>query len=241
MSNVHFILRGNPSTRALAPYFSRRIRSASPLTSATCHKSVRSWRDLRLDHPLMASFFSAQLGFCLFDLFFSQVSSGCGGELSRVEVLGCESDVSKFTVGETLPSVSHFAPVRLSYSFLGLHLTHWSSFGLDWTHLPSAIFRIIRCRTCCRLEVSLRPLHLWMPVRAWWYSYSRVFILFLSCSKFLLVVNPSSALLLKTFLRIWLHKVFLRETGTNFKDSFCAPQQSSSMFVSSTPVDSGAK
>lgn len=109
MSNVHFILRGNPSTRALAPYFSRRIRSASPLTSATCHKSVRSWRDLRLDHPLMASFFSAQLGFCLdlfFDLFFSQVSSGCGGELSRVEVPGCESDVSKFTVGETLPSIS---------------------------------------------------------------------------------------------------------------------------------------
>lgn len=109
MSNVHFILRRNPSTRALAPYFSRRIRCASPLTSATCHKSVRSCRDLRLDHPLMASFFSAQLGFfpdLFFDLFFSQISSGCGGELSRVEVLGCESDVSKFTVGETLPSVS---------------------------------------------------------------------------------------------------------------------------------------
>ena len=87
MSNVHFILRRNPSTRALAPYFSRRIRFASPLTSATCHKSVRSCRDLRLDHPLMASFFSAQLGFfadLFFDLFFSQISSGCGGELSRL-------------------------------------------------------------------------------------------------------------------------------------------------------------
>lgn len=128
MSNVHFILRRNPSTRALAPYFSRRIRSASPLTSATCHKSVRSCRDLRLDHPLMASFFSRSVGVFsrtfFFDLFFSQVSSGCGGELSRVEVLGCESDVSKFTVGETLPSVSPttFLAISLDLLFPGITL-----------------------------------------------------------------------------------------------------------------------
>ena len=128
MSNVHFILRRNPSTRALAPYFSRRIRSASPLTSATCHKSVRSCRDLRLDHPLMASFFSRSVGVFsrtfFFDLFFSQVSSGFGGELSRVEVLGCESDVSKFTVGETLPSVSPttFLAISLDLLFPGITL-----------------------------------------------------------------------------------------------------------------------
>lgn len=128
MSNVHFILRRNPSTRALAPYFSRRIRSASPLTSATCHKSVRSCRDLRLDHPLMASFFSRSVGVFpgpfFFLLIFSQVSSGCGGELSRVEVLGCESDVSEFTVGETLPSVSPttFLAISLDFLFPGITL-----------------------------------------------------------------------------------------------------------------------
>lgn len=149
-------------------------------------------------------------------------------------MLGCESDVSKFTVGEMLPSVSPTTFLAISLDFLFPGITLGALIVIR--HLPSPIFRIIRCRTCSRLEVSLRLLHLWMPVRAWWYSYSRVLILFLSCSKFLLVVNPSSALLLKTFFRIWLHKVFLRETETNFKDSYwCTPaiQQYVCFFYSS--------
>lgn len=50
--------------------------------------------------------FLFRFGVCPKPFFDSPVSFGFGGEFSGVEVLGCESDVAKFAVGETLLSVS---------------------------------------------------------------------------------------------------------------------------------------
>ena len=80
--------------------------------------------------------------------FDSPVSFGFGGEFSGVEVLGCESDVAKFAVGEKLLSVSPttFPAIFVDVLFLGTALDALIVFDL-----ACPIFRVIRCNTSSQL------------------------------------------------------------------------------------------